>query len=180
MMTILSLCDFTGNWSKPYVDGGYDVIKVDIKHGQDVRLFKFPDYPVRGILAAPPCTHFASSGARWWSDKGEDTLLEALSIVDACLRLVTMLQPVWWALENPTGRLSNYIGPMKFSFDPSDYGDPYKKRTHLWGRFNEPMMNKVEASEGSKILKMPDSNGREARRSETPVGFAKAFYEANP
>jgi len=34
--TILSLFDYTGNWSKPYRDNGYNVIQVDIKLGMDI------------------------------------------------------------------------------------------------------------------------------------------------
>jgi|TARA_R100000501_G_C2548953_1_gene64445 superfamily I DNA and RNA helicase len=40
MLTIISLCDFTGEWSRPYKEAGYDVLQVDLKHGQDVRLFE--------------------------------------------------------------------------------------------------------------------------------------------
>jgi hypothetical protein len=61
---ILSLCDRTGNWSRPYEEDGYDVIRVDLEDGQDVRLLELPNRPVHGILAAPPCTVFAGSGAR--------------------------------------------------------------------------------------------------------------------
>lgn len=178
-MTILSLCDYTGNWSRPYEDRGYDVVRVDLKRGQDVRLFECPPYPVRGILAAPPCTDFASSGARWWADKGEARLIESLSIVDACLRLVAILNPIWWALENPVGRLKQWLGEPTMAFDPADYGDPYTKRTLLWGRFNPPLMKRVEATEGSKMWKLAPSNDRQALRSETPMGFARAFCEAN-
>lgn len=103
MLTVLSLCDHTGAWSEPYVRAGYDVRRIDIQNGADVRLFKALPYPVRGVLAAPPCTHFASSGARWWEGKGDDVLLEALSVVDACLRIVAVHNPVWWVLENPVG-----------------------------------------------------------------------------
>ena len=38
--TIISLCDYSGNWSKPYKDNGFEVIKVDLKFGDDIRLFK--------------------------------------------------------------------------------------------------------------------------------------------
>lgn len=63
MFKILSLCDYSGSWSKPYRDAGYDVIQVDLQHGnRDVRLLQHED-DVHGILAAPPCTCFASSGA---------------------------------------------------------------------------------------------------------------------
>jgi site-specific DNA-cytosine methylase len=116
---ILDLCGGTGSWSQPYREAGYDVRIVDsLVNGQDVRLFELPEFPVHGILAAPPCTHLAASGARWWAEKGEDKLFEALSIADACLRLVWACKPVWWALENPVGRLSRFYGQPKMYFDP--------------------------------------------------------------
>ena len=72
MLTVLSLFDYTGTWSKPYRDANYDVRQVDIRNGDDVVMIEDLGYPVRGILAAPPCTHFAASGARWWAEKGDD------------------------------------------------------------------------------------------------------------
>lgn len=179
-MTVLSLCDFSGNWSAPYREAGYDVVQVDIKHGQDVRTFKALPFPVRGVLAAPPCTEFAASGARWWANKPADLLAEAISIVDACLRIVLIHRPAWWVLENPVGRLRDYLGEPAMSFDPCDYGDPYTKRTLLWGHFKPPMKARVEATEGSKMHRLPPSPDRQALRSETPMGFARAFFEANP
>lgn len=180
MLTILSLCDYTGNWSRPYLDAGYDVRQVDLKHDLDVRLFKALPYPVRGVLAAPPCTEFASSGARWWAGKGEDALISGLSIVDACCRIILMHRPQWWVIENPVGRLNRWLGKPVMLFDPADYGDPYTKRTCLWGRFNAPFKVPVVATEGSRMHLLPPSPDRAARRSETPMGFARAFFEANP
>jgi len=180
MMTILSLCDHSGAWSQPYRDAGYDVVQVDIKRGQDVRLFGALPFPVRGVLAAPPCTHFASSGARWWAGKGQSAIFEGLSVVDACLRIIAIHKPQWWALENPVGRLVTWLGKPRMAFDPADYGDPYTKRTLLWGDFTPPLMAKVAATEGSKMHLLPPSPERSALRSVTPAGFARAFFEANP
>lgn len=180
MLAILSLCDFTGEWSRPYKEAGYDVRKVDLKHGLDVRLFEALPYPVRGILAAPPCTHFAGSGARWWDGKGEKAVLEGLALVDACLRIIVVHRPQWWILENPVGRLNTYLGPPRMYFNPSDYGDPYTKKTALWGDFTPPPKRPVEAKEGSKMHPMTPSPERAALRSVTPRGFAEAFYKVNP
>lgn len=180
MNKILSLCNYTGEWSKPYRENGYEVIQIDIKHGQDVRLLEHIN-DVHGILAAPPCTHFASSGARWWKEKGESALLEGLAIVDACMRVILSCRPVFWCLENPVGRLRRYIGPPKMTFNPCDYGDPYTKKTLLWGDFTMPVKrNPVPPHEGSKMHRLPPSEDRQALRSITPSGFAKAFFEANP
>lgn len=181
MTIILDLCGGTGSWSKPYSDAGYDVRVVDpLVDGTDVRLMKFQEEKIHGILAAPPCTHFAGSGARWWSGKGEQPLLDGLSIVDACLRIITLCQPEWWALENPVGRLSQYLGKPRMYFNPCDYGDPYTKKTCLWGKFTAPQKNPVEPTEGSKMHLLPPSPDRWKLRSATPQGFAKAFFEANP
>lgn len=175
---ILSLCDYSGVWSQPYVDDDYDVIRIDLKHGQDVRLLELPDRPVYGILAAPPCTVFANSGARW--ERTADAMREGLSIVDACCRIVLATRPAWWALENPTGKLTRYLGPPTMTFQPNEYGDPYTKRTCLWGNFNAPARSLVEATEGSKMHRLAPSPERAQLRSETPAGFARAFFEANP
>jgi hypothetical protein len=180
MLAVLSLCDFTGNWSRPYQDAGYDVRQIDLQHGDDVRLFEALPYPVRGVLAAPPCTDFASSGARWWEGKGEQAVLDGLALVDACCRIILIHRPQWWVIENPIGRLNKWLGDPVMLFDPADYGDPYTKRTCLWGRFNAPFKAPVMATEGSKMHVMSPSPERAAKRSETPMGFARAFFEANP
>lgn len=174
---ILDLCAGTGAWSKPYKDAGYDVRLITLP-AHDVRLYQPPE-DVYGILAAPPCTHLSGSGARWWKDKGEAALLEALAVVDACLRLVVVCQPKFWCLENPVGRLVHYLGNPAMYFNPCEYGDPYTKKTCLWGNFVKPERNLVEPSEGSKIHWMGPRKNRPELRSITPPGFARAFFEAN-
>jgi hypothetical protein len=119
---ILSLCDYTGEWSKPYRDDDYDVVQVDLAHGQDVRLMELPTKPIHGILAAPPCTVFANSGARW--PRTDDEMREGLSVVDACLRIVLMTRPSWWVLENPAGKLSRYLGPPRMTTPTTIFGTP--------------------------------------------------------
>lgn len=185
---ILDLCGGTGSWSEPYrQSGAYDVHIIDPQEWLsddagtgDVRLFEHLVRPVRGILCAPPCTHFSASGARWWAAKGEGALLEALAVADACSRIVLMHRPEWWALENPVGRLRRFYGPPTYSFNPSDHGDPYTKKTLLWGNFNLPTRSPVAPTEGSKMWKLSPSPERARLRSATPPGFARAFFEANP
>jgi hypothetical protein len=189
---ILDLCGGTGGWSRPYERAGYKVIIVDpsIENGMfgdnsiygnfDVRLLQKPHYEVHGILCAPPCTVFASSGARW--KRSDADMVNGLSVVDACLRIVWACKPKWWALENPVGKLVRYLGKPKLYFQPCDYGDPYTKKTCLWGEFNEPKKTPVVPTLGSRIHTQyggKSANTKRAR-SKTPVGFANAFFEANP
>lgn len=176
MKIILDLCGGSGAWSKPYRDAGYDVRLVDANGGADVRDLEYLG-PVHGILAAPPCTVFAASGARW--PRTAEEIRSALSIVDACLRVVAAHRPAWWALENPVGKLRRWLGPPRWRFDPADYGDPYTKRTLLWGDFAVPFVRPVVATDGSRLHRLSPSPQRAALRSVTPAGFARAFFEAN-
>ena len=195
--TILDLCGGTGSWSKPYREayGGHEyiVVVVDTKHpdpdikspfGDIALIEKHTLLDVHGILAAPPCTMFAVSGNRWRAkEKAEGTyekkLAEALKVVDTCLRLVYAYKPKFWAIENPVGTLHKFIGKPVMTFQPYEYGDPYTKRTCLWGDFNIPKKNPVEPIEKSKMHKLPPSKDRAMKRSITPPGFAKAFFLSN-
>ena len=195
---ILSLFDFSGVWSQPYVDKGYAVTRLDIQTGGDVLTFDSNAYLAehgqpQGILAAPPCTDFASSGARWWADKDKDGRTgEALRLIDATLAIVDVLQPAWWALENPVGRLTRLRPQLgkPWYFQPWWYGDAYTKKTGLWGDFNrdmkrnevEPIMYESAGKRGSwQWAKLGGKSERTKRlRSQTPHGFALAFSEANP
>lgn len=176
-MIVLDLCGGTGSWSQPYREKGYDVRVVTLP--EDVRLYEPPD-SVRGVLAAPPCTVFAGSGARW--PRTDDDMREGLSIVDACLRIIHTVRPAWWALENPVGTLYRWIGPPRMYFQPCDYGDPYTKKTCLWGWFTVPERVPVEPTEGSRMHTQYGgrSDRTKAARSVTPPGFARAFCAANP
>ncbi len=179
---ILDLCGGTGSWSKPFKDAGYDVRLITLPEN-DVRFYQPPEN-VYGILAAPPCTEFAVSGARWWKGKDPTLLPEALYVFDSCVRIVDQCRNLkFWALENPVGRLKylrrSILGEPKLIFNPCDFGDPYTKKTLLWGNFNIPKYNKVEPTEGSKLHKIGPGKDRQMLRSITPQGFANAFFKAN-
>lgn len=172
-MVILDLCGGTGAWSKPYADAGYEVRNITLP--VDVRLIPFPG-KVHGILAAPPCRVFSRAGRRW--QRSQADYLDALSVVDACLRLVALCDPSFWCLENPIGNLARWIGKPVARFQPWQYGDPYSKATCLWGRFTMPRPGPIVASQGSLVHSMTGGRDKE-RRAITPPGFALAFQRAN-
>jgi hypothetical protein len=191
---ILSLCDYSGRWSQPYRDAGYEVMQVDLKLGGNARLFKKLNRPVHGILCAPVCTEFSGAGARHWAAKeaaGNQGLLEGLALVDACIRIVAVHSPKWWVLENPVGRLKDWLGYHKHTFQPYEYAgwlddeweeDAYSKRTCLWGHFNIPETKEKPNVQGSKMWAKygGKSDRTKELRSMTPRGFSRAFKEANP
>lgn len=202
---ILDLCGGTGAWSKPYKDAGYDVKLITLPK-YDVRdFYLLPGDKIYGILAAPPCTMF--SFARTKANKQRD-LKEGMEIVRACLNIIWQCMEVkqetkhktlplkFWALENPNGMLKFLLGKPAFEFNPWEFGDGYKKKTHLWGWFNEPKKkivspgfnkdhnhNKLPKFDRMKSKDIaPEMFGkltRQERRAITPEGFAKAFFKAN-
>jgi len=165
-------------------------------------------WDIVGILSAPPCTSFSVSGARWWENRhdieNEDVTEELYGRkaaqmfpkpIDAAEALAAIQGVIveiarerghsvrFYSLENPIGRIAERIGLPEptLTFNPNNYGDPYTKKTQLWGEFNPdlPFAN-VEPTEGSKIAKLRgDVAAQKLERSVTPEGFAYAFFMAN-
>jgi hypothetical protein len=180
---ILDLCGGTGSWSNPYKEAGYDVRLITLP-SYDVRTYVPPEN-VYGILAAPPCTHFSVSGAQYWKQKDADgRTFEDISILTACLIIIAKANPIFWVIENPVGRMRKLLGNPALIFDPCDFGDPYTKKTLLWGRFNIPEKHPVTPIRSNKQGSWLQSLGGKSDktkelRSITPRGFAVAFYHAN-
>lgn len=182
---ILDLCGGTGSWSKPWADSGeYDVRVITLPE-HDVRLYKPPMRGVYGVLAAPPCTMFC----RMRMCRGrpsDEQFTEALAVVDGCLRIAAVTKPNFWALENPQGYLKEWLGEPDLKFDPCEYGDPWTKRTWIWGNFTKPLklfpVKPVDSLVKKHIKGSRSQSGiakNAVERSITPSGFAKAFFEAN-
>lgn len=204
--TVLSLFDRSGVWPRPYTEQGARAITVDIAPALPGSMYAGREHheldisaldalwagwrDAQIILLAPPCTHFSVSGARWWALKDQDGRTEQdVELVKSALEIVRHIQPRIWALENPTGPIKKLVpelGDPLLSFDPCDYGDPYTKRTHLWGRFNPNLpRTPVEpirvCEQGSWVQKLGGTSERtKVLRSTTPAGFARAFATANP
>lgn len=212
---VLSLCDRTANLVRPWYDAGYECVCIDIQHPPGVNApvetnlnggsiykdcFDVTAHPASFftnklkwdiVFAAPPCTHLAVSGARWFKAKGMDALIEALQVVNAC-RKICEASGAPYMIENPVSTLSTYWRKPEFSFDPCDYAgyldtpeeqesEAYTKRTNLWcgGGFVMPFPKRVEPKLGSKMHLMPPSEDRGDLRSVTPRGFSVAVFEAN-
>lgn len=194
---VLSLFDVSGVMSQPWRDAGYDVRQFDIDENsgggnnlaENVDIMEMARQymedsgieDVAVVLAQPPCTHFACSGARWFKEKDLDGRTKSMiDLAQHTFDLIGWLRPEAWMLENPKGRIKTLLGlpDPSLKFDPYNYGDPYTKETHIWGNFNVdlPYAN-VEPTQGSRMHKMGSSQQYE--RSVTPEGFAYAFYMAN-
>ena len=191
-MTLLSMFDYSGQWALPFHNAGWNVIQLDIKHGNDIKKFKSAEDvfdwgidDVNGIIAAPPCTDFASSGAQYWKAKDADGRTEAsLALIDKTLEIISWFPELdFWVIENPVGRLSKLRPQLgePWYFQPCWFGDAYTKKTGLWGKFNKALpRNDVAPDPNSWIMKLGGKSERTKElRSMTPAGFANAFFQAN-
>lgn len=201
---IVSLCDYSGVWSQPYVDAGYKVVRIDKAYpagitevsgnlhtiGCDLTGWDFPWRPW-GVLAAPSCTVFCRPGARWWRrhDTNGQTDHDVM-LFRQCLRLCKTAI-TWWALENPPGRhrtLMPEIPEPAWQFQPYDYGDPWIKQTYVWGtavkpfqtvQVQPPRTHRAPSGHTQGVIAMMSGSAKRDRE-RTPSGFARAFFEANP
>ncbi|MEN6540836.1 MAG: LPD38 domain-containing protein [Mizugakiibacter sp.] len=204
---VLSLFDLTGKWSKPWEEAGYQVYRFDIQNNEmnevggetvnigDINNFStelfndvygsFDGMDIYAILAACPCTDFAVSGARHFAAKDADgRTVASVKLVHQTLATIEHFKPAVWAIENPVGRIEELGGlpPWRLSFDPNHLGDPYTKKTLLWGRFNADLpIAPVEPTEGSKMHSQYGGKSLATKnaRSATPEGFAYGFFMAN-
>ena len=188
---ILDLCGGTGSWSAPYKDAGYDVRLVTLPE-QNV-IDYVPPKNVYGILAAPPCVEFSRALNYHIAVKGRKRdFIRGMMPVNACIRIIHFAKPKFWALENPLGCLSRFLGSWQYIFDPWEFGDPYTKKTCLWGEFSHPqkkyakreaVMTEEQIIRCKENRKPQDCAGNSEQkalaRAITPAGFAKAFFKAN-
>ncbi len=197
-MRILSLCDRTGNMVRPWLEAGHEAVTVDLQpaawaHSRrthlkaDVRQVGHLSLGRFDFVAAfPPCTHLASSGARWFRDKGLGKLIEALEIVEAC-RVICEKSGAPYMIENPVGTLATYWREPDYTFHPVHYAgygdeaDEYTKKTCLWtgNGFVMPPRKPGEPTLGSLMHRLPPSEDRADLRSATPMGFARAVFLFN-
>lgn len=143
------------------------------------------------IIAFPPCTHLAISGARYFEQKRKDGRQQ--EGIDFFMKFVNAKCDKI-AIENPIGIMSNLYRKPDQIIQPYEFGDPFQKSTCLWLK-NLPrliptnIVNKGEFYEwiDSKTgkLKRQSSffqNGkskdeRRKLRSKTFPGIAKAMAE---
>ena len=208
MSVVISLCDYTGNMVKPWVNAGHTAYLVDPQHAithEDGPITKLamtveqaaPELghimrteDVAAVFAFPPCTDLAVSGARWFERKRlADPLFQAraVAVAEQC-RMIGMASGAPWMVENPVSVLSSVWGQPRHTFHPWHYSgwapqDNYRKLTCLWtgGGFRMPPQH-VAAGLGEpddRIHKAPPGPERANFRSATPSGFAQAVFYAN-
>jgi len=178
-MKILIACEYSGTVREAFRSRGHDALSCDLLPTDAPG----PHYqgPVEDVIrdgwdmmiAFPPCTHLAVSGARWFKEKRADgRQQEALSFV----RMLMDAPIDRIAIENPVSIISSQIRKPDQTIQPWQYGHGETKRTCLWLK-NLPKLQPTDIVEGreQRIWKMPPSADRWKERSKTFQGIANAM-----
>jgi len=176
-MKILIACEYSGTVREAFSKLGHDAWSCDIleteipgNHLQcDVREILGDGWDM--MIAHPPCTHLAVSGARWFKDKKVEQA-EALEFVR--LLLAAPIKRI--ALENPISIISSHIRKPDQIIQPWQFGHGETKATCLWLQ-NLPKLQPSNIVEGreQRIWKMPPGENRWKDRSRTFEGIAQAM-----
>src|SRR5512139_3186692 len=147
-MRVLVACEYSGRVRDAFLRAGHEAMSCDLlptdepgPHYQgDVRDVIGDGWDL--MIAHPPCTHLAVSGARWFNDKLPEQA-EALDFVRAL-----MAAPVERiAIENPISIISSRIRKPDQVIQPWQYGHGETKATCLWLK-NLPRLTPTNVVEG--------------------------------
>jgi site-specific DNA-cytosine methylase len=174
---VLVACEFSGRVRDAFRRKGHDAWSCDLlpseKRGQHIR-GDVRDHLAAGwdlMIAHPPCTHLAVSGARWFRGK-EREQAEALALV----RLLLEAPIPHIALENPVSIISSRIRKPDQVIHPWQFGHPETKVTCLWLKGLPPLVptDQVLPLEHTVHRERPGPD-RWKNRSRTFPGIAAAM-----
>jgi len=180
-MRVLIACEFSGIVRDAFMRAGHDAVSCDLlpsesigpHHRGDVREILTGSHPWDLMIAHPPCTHLAVSGARWFAGKRKEQE-EALSFVRFLLGApVHMI-----ALENPVSIISTRIRKPNQYIQPWQFGHGETKKTGLWLK-NLPLLKPTNVVEGreARVHRASPGKDRWKERSRTLPGIAAAMAE---
>lgn len=176
-LRVLIACEFSGVVRDAFRTLGHDAVSCDLLPSEapgphiqdDVRNVNLEDYDL--LIAHPPCTYLAQSGARWWSGRQQEQK-EALDFVrwllDAPVPKI--------ALENPPGKINTAIRKPDQYIEPWWFGHGETKKTGLWLHGLPKLVPTwVVAGRTPRVHFEPPGPDRWARRSRTLPGIAGAM-----
>lgn len=190
-MRVLVACEFSGIVRDAFLQRGHNAVSCDLlptespsPHIQDDVLNHLDDgWDL--MIAHPPCTHLAVSGAVWFKYKQKEQA-EAIEFIKKLLN--APIEKI--ALENPVGVISTKIRKPNQIIQPYWFGDSAQKATCLWLK-NLPELTPTSIVDRGKIwvakngkkrggawtMMLPPSPDRWKIRSRTFIGVAKAMAE---
>ena len=179
-MRVLVACEFSGIVRDAFRARGHNAWSCDIEPPEtdpdhhifgDVMVFLHDGWDM--MLAFPPCTHLAVSGARWFKDKKaeqEEAIEFFMALANAKIPRI--------AIENPIGIMSTHWRKPDQIIQPWQFGHGETKATCLWLKNLPPLEpTKVVSGRHARVHLEPPSPERWKNRSRTYQGIADAMAE---
>lgn len=180
-MRVLVACEFSGAVRRAFQSRGHTAYSCDLLPAEDGAREHFQE-DVREVLnrtnglwdlmiAHPPCTHLAVSGARWFKNKQREQD-EALDFV----RYLLAAPVPRIALENPVSVISSRVRKPDQIIQPWQFGHGETKATCLWPKNLPPLTpTEIVAGRAAVVHRMPPGPNRWRERSRTYAGIAAAM-----
>ena len=176
-MRVLVACEYSGRVRDAFRDRGHDAMSCDLLPTEvDGPHYQGDVFDVIGdgwdlMIAHPPCTHLAVSGARHFHRKAQeqaDALDFVRRLMDAPIARI--------ALENPISVISSKIRKPDQIIQPWQHGHGETKATCLWLK-GLPLLTPTDVVDGreAKVHRMSPGPNRWKERSRTYAGIARAM-----
>ena len=180
-MRILVACEESQAVTKELRKLGHDAYSCDVQETSG----PFPEYHIKGdcvpllrekwdlVIAFPPCTDLACSGARWFPEKKRDGRQKrAIEF----FKLFTQIDCEHVAIENPIGIMSTHFRKPDQIIQPHQFGHGETKATCLWLKGLPPLRpTRNVKGRSDRIHRLPPSKDRAKIRSKTYTGIARAM-----
>ena len=176
-MRVIVGCEFSGVVRDAFIKQGHDAYSCDLlpsekesSHHIEADLLDVINYGWDMGIFFPPCTHLASSGARWFKFKQKEQQ-EALAFIQ---KLMAVRFP--YAIENPIGVISSMIRKPDQIIQPWMFGHGETKATCLWLRgLPELLPTNIVDGRHPRVHLEPPGPDRWKNRSRTYQGVADAM-----
>ena len=193
-LKILIACEFSGTVRDAFIRGGHSAMSCDLEPTESVG----PHYQgdVMDIInngwdmmiAFPPCTHLAVSGAKHFAKKRADGRQQ--QGIDFFLKMINANIPKI-AVENPIGIMSSIYRKPNQIIQPWEHGHKTTKATCLWLK-NLPLIKPTDVVDKGEYVTFPSgkrmskwyfdtsknsAKNREKMRNKTFQGIADAMVQ---
>lgn len=182
-MKVLVACEFSGTVRRAFEARGHWAFSCDLLPADDDSPWHYEGDCLKVlrlgwdlVMAHPPCTHLASSGARHFAEKRRDGRQQEgvrffMRMVRACEKYATR-----WAVENPVGIMSTLFRKPDQIVQPWQFGHGECKATCLWLSGLPPLRpSKIVSGRVQRLHRLPPSPNRWRERSKTFLGIAEAM-----
>jgi hypothetical protein len=174
---VLIACEFSGIVRDAFIALGHEAVSCDLlpteRPGTHIQgdVLAILDDGWDLMIAHPPCTYLAASGARWWWKRRDEQALATEFVLMLAEAPVPRI-----AIENPIGALSRAWRKPDQIIQPWQYGHGETKATCLWLK-GLPLLTPTNIVGGreERVHRMSAGPNRWRERSRTLPGIAAAM-----